>query len=88
MKETRIILLTLALGLGLAVTAAAQPGGRPPPGPPPPEAFAACENQSEGEPCEFDSPRGDHIEGSCEMPRGDELVCVPADAPPPPPPPR
>ncbi|MEO0323132.1 MAG: hypothetical protein AAF447_09260, partial [Myxococcota bacterium] len=54
------------------------------PPPPPPEAFAACENQEEGSLCAVETPRGEVLEGTCQVPRGERLVCVPENAPPPP----
>lgn len=43
---------------------------------PPPEAFTVCSGSSVGGSCTVSTPRGD-MSGTCEMPRGDKLVCVP-----------
>ena len=44
---------------------------------PPPEAFAACEGLSDGASCSVTTPRNETLQGSCAMPKGDRLVCVP-----------
>jgi len=49
---------------------------------PPEEAIAACGGVSEGVACSFESPRGDVIEGSCEITRADVVACVPEGRPP------
>ena len=49
---------------------------------PPPEAIDVCEGLSEGDGCAFESPRGDNIEGTCEMTRSDIIACVPEGGPP------
>lgn len=64
--------------LAFTATALAQP-----PNGPPPEAFDACANRPHGAACSFATPRGT-LEGTCQTPRGNDLVCVPNDAPPPP----
>jgi len=51
---------------------------------PPEEAIAACESVSEGEACSFESPRGDVIQGSCEITRANVAACVPEGGRPPP----
>ena len=48
---------------------------------PPPEAIDICEGLSEGDGCAFVSPRGDNIEGTCEMTRSDIIACVPEGGP-------
>jgi hypothetical protein len=49
---------------------------------PPPEAIAACDGQSEGAACSFETPRGDTLEGTCaQSPRGDGVACRPVNAP-------
>lgn len=56
--------------------------GRGPRRGPPPEAIAACEGQSEGAACSFETPRGDTLEGTCgQSSRGDQIACRPANAP-------
>ncbi len=49
---------------------------------PPPEAIDVCEGLSDGDGCAFVSPRGDNIEGTCEMTRSDIIACVPEGGPP------
>jgi len=49
---------------------------------PPPEAIDVCEGLSEGDGCAFVSPRGDNIEGTCEITRSDIIACVPEGGPP------
>ena len=82
MKST-ILISILSVGALFVGGASAQPpeGGRHGP---PPEAFTACDAQDEGSLCEFESPRGS-VEGTCRVPRGERLVCVPNDRRPPPP---
>jgi hypothetical protein len=50
---------------------------------PPPEMSAACEDKSVGDACEFVSPRGDTVSGTCQNSPRDEgqLVCVPNERP-------
>jgi hypothetical protein len=58
------------------------PDGPPHDGPPgggrrpPPEAIAACSGRSSDAQCQFASPRGDSIVGTCRSPGG-TLACVP-----------
>jgi hypothetical protein len=47
---------------------------------PPPEAVEACEGLSEGDSCEFTSPRGDTISGTCQTIE-ELLACVPEGGP-------
>lgn len=49
---------------------------------PPPEAVEACQAQSVGDTCAFVSPKGDAIEGVCEIMRGDVIACLPDNRPP------
>lgn len=72
--------LTLVFSLGLGVSSAAAR----PPHPPPPEAFEACDGAAEGQACTVETPHGT-LSGTCQMPRGNRLVCVPENMPPPPP---
>lgn len=45
---------------------------------PPVEAFAACESKVESDSCEVITPRGDTINGVCQLPPNQsEMVCVP-----------
>lgn len=50
---------------------------------PPPEMIAACEDKSVGDACEFVSPRGDTVSGTCQNSPRDEsqLVCMPNERP-------
>ena len=72
-----IVLIAIPLWLG------AQPGGKggPPPDQgkppqPPQEAINACSEKSANAACEFSSPRGDKMTGTCEKER-DQLACRP-----------
>ena len=72
-------ILILGAGLFTSSVAISQTGERPDRGErrgPPPEAFEACANLVQGDSCTVETPRG-QLSGSCEMPRGEELVCVP-----------
>jgi len=40
-------------------------------------AIDVCEGLSEVDGCAFVSPRGDNIEGTCEMTRSDIIACAP-----------
>jgi len=78
-----IAIVTLCL-LGVSTAWAQEQGKR---GPergregPPPEAIEACEGQSEGDACSFQTPHGE-LEGTCRTPpRQDTLACVPKDHP-------
>lgn len=82
MKSKILFPILLSLGAFFVGAASAQPPEGARRGPPP-EAFAACESQDEGSLCEFESPHGT-LEGTCQTPRGDRLVCVPNDHRPPP----
>ena len=66
----------------LAMWSEAEPGGedrRLPQGPPQ-EAIAACEGKSEGDSCEFTSPRDETISGTCRSIE-EQLACVPEGGP-------
>lgn len=54
-------------------------GGMPPM--PPREAMDACSGKGTGDSCQFISPRGDAIEGSCKSPPGMPAACVPEGMP-------
>lgn len=85
MPTTRTI-FAAALLAALASTAAAQPGGPPPHGRrhgPPPIALQACADLVEEDPCTFTGRYGERIAGTCIL-FGEQLACLPADAPPPP----
>ncbi len=69
-----------ALLLLIAAAAHAQPRG--PRRGPPPSAYASCQGAQEGAGCTFSTPRGTEP-GSCYY-IGDQLACIPADAPRPP----
>lgn len=49
---------------------------------PPPEALQACAEASQGQACSFAGRQGEAVTGTCEIPRGDELVCFPEGGPP------
>ena len=75
------VLVTMLMSL--PIWSEAQPGGKGgkggrPPGPPE-EAVAACEGKSEGDSCEFASPRGDEISGTCRSIE-EQLACAPEGA--------
>lgn len=60
-----------------------QPNGGPqgkPPKTPPKEAIEACTGKSAGAACEFTSPRGDKLTGTCAK-KDDQLACLPKDRP-------
>lgn len=44
---------------------------------PPPEAIAACNGQPQGASCSFITPRGDQIQGSCDVPTSAGYACKP-----------
>lgn len=71
-------LVGFALIVGISACAYAQPSsddGKQRRGPPP-EAFTACESKSQGDSCTVSTPKGE-LSGTCEMPKGDKLVCAP-----------
>jgi hypothetical protein len=47
-------------------------------GNPPQEAINACSGKSTGDFCSFISPHGDVISGTCQIPPGNSLACVPS----------
>lgn len=49
---------------------------------PPPEAIEACQAQSVGDSCGFVSPKGNDIEGVCEIMGADTIACLPDNRPP------
>jgi hypothetical protein len=70
----------------IASAAAAQPSAPPPQGPrhgPPRIALQACEGLVEGDACTFNGRYGERVAGSCAA-FGDQIACLPPDAPPPP----
>ena len=82
-KQTTMALMLLGVFLASSLfdtAALARESGRRHHGPPP-EAYAACEDKSEGDPAEFDSPRGDTVTGTCVQ-DGDRLVLRPDNPPP------
>lgn len=44
---------------------------------PPPEAVDACNGLAQGASCSFVTPRGDSIQGSCDVPTGSGFACRP-----------
>ena len=73
---TTMVLSTAVLTLSLALAQGGPPGGGQRKGPPPPEAFTVCEDKASGDSCTVTTPQGEET-GTCEMPRGDKLVCAP-----------
>lgn len=62
-----------------------QGGQSPQPGTmqgPPQEALAACSGKASNAPCNFTSPRGDTITGTCGAPQNAALACIPTGGPP------
>lgn len=49
--------------------------------PPPPESLQACASLGAGAACEFKTPRGDTMKGTCWAPEGKPLACKPKDRP-------
>lgn len=43
---------------------------------PPPEAYTACENKTDGDTAQFESPRGETVTGTCEQ-EGEKMVLRP-----------
>lgn len=72
--------LNLFVALAMSTANPFTPAAHPPP--PPPQAFEACADAAEGQACTVETPHGT-VKGTCERPRGDQLVCVPEGAPPP-----
>lgn len=83
MNKRLIRASAVALLLG-SFNAFAQPGmqGQGERRGPPEEAFTACENKAVGDSCSVITPHGDEVNGSCGMPRGERLVCIPDNPPP------
>ena len=83
----KLSLITLVLCFSvmmlIPVNVWSQPGNRRngPPMKPPQEAFDACNGKSNGDTCTVVTPRGDNISGTCRTPKGQQLVCVPDNAP-------
>lgn len=44
---------------------------------PPQVAFDSCAGASQGTSCTFTGRKGKDLSGTCEIPRGERLVCVP-----------
>ncbi len=81
-----LVCALIALALGAGSVAAAndrsgdgERGGRRGP---PPEALQACAGGAQGQSCSFTGRRGETVSGTCEIPRGDKLVCFPEGGPP------
>lgn len=95
-RAPRLLAMACA-GLSLITTAAFAPGvyaepnsdAHPPmhenggerPHGPPPEALDACKDKKANDSCQFSSPRGDGVTGTCWAPQGKPLACKPANAP-------
>ena len=77
------LLAVLAATALFAAAATAQPA--PPRSdddrPPPPESLQACASLAAGAACEFKTPRGNTMKGSCWAPEGKPLACKPKDRP-------
>jgi hypothetical protein len=81
--------LMIAAGFTSSVYAEPNSANRPPmnqngegrPHGPPPEALDACKNKKDGDVCQFNSPHGDVVSGTCWAPQGKPLACKPANAP-------
>lgn len=52
-------------------------GSQQPGGTPPQEALSACSAKSAGASCSFTGGRGETVSGTCQMPPGSSLACVP-----------
>ena len=91
MKRTKYVIaliVMLTLGFGIRLEISAQPGqgsqgkrperGRPPQ--PPQEAIDACNGKSDGTTCEFTSPHGNAITGTCQTIQS-QSACVPSNRP-------
>jgi len=79
------LLAVLAATALFAAAATAQPApprsddDRPPP--PPPESLQACASLAAGAACEFKTPRGNTMKGTCWAPEGKPLACKPKERP-------
>lgn len=76
------VLAATALFVAAATAQAAPPRSdddRPPP--PPPESLQACASLGTGAGCEFKTPRGNTMKGTCWAPEGKPLACKPKDRP-------
>lgn len=78
------LLAVLAATALFVAAATAQPAprsddDRPPP--PPPESLQACASLAAGAACEFKTPRGNTMKGTCWAPEGKPLACKPKDRP-------
>jgi hypothetical protein len=83
-----VLFSAVALPLAAAVPALARAADRPPAPPaPPPEAYAACADIAEGQPCSV--AMGDRsVEGTCAASEDGALSCRPDRGPPRGPPPE
>ncbi len=87
MSRSRLFVFVLSVSaVGAFAVLAFADDDRPPPREPPPEAFAACNEKSEGDACTVVFHEDQHA-GTCRAPRGKRLACVPNDMPHHPPPP-
>ena len=86
-SRTHTMLATLAVAFAVSSAPAQQPGAPPPQGRrhgPPPIALQACAGGAEGDACSCTGRYGERIAGTCTS-FGEQIACLPADAPPPPP---
>lgn len=82
MKTILAVLMVIAI-MSLSSLAYARGSGNRPPHTPPQEAIDACSNKGESDSCDFVSPHGDTITGTCAMIQN-QLACKPEGGPPPP----
>ena len=82
MNKTLIIFIVILI-MSLCSIAYARRSGHQPPHKPPQEAIDACSNKSETHSCDFVTPHGDTITGTCEVIQN-QLACKPEGGPPPP----
>lgn len=81
--KTMLTVLIIIVIMSLSSTGYARGSGNRPPHSPPQEAIDACSSKSETDTCEFVSPHGDTIIGTCAKIQN-QLACKPEGGPPPP----
>ena len=79
MKQT-VATIRLSVLIACVVVIPLSIRAQPERGRPPQEAIAICNGQSAGAACEFTSPRGDLINGTCQLVQN-QLACVPQNRP-------
>ena len=80
--KTASTVLILMVTIFLSSTVYARGPAAVPPDSPPREAINACSGKGETDTCEFVSPRGDTITGTCATIKN-QLACKPEGGPPP-----